>query len=227
MILKLVRILICSCLIYSGSGFAESSEQETLMIGMINDLAIHQRSMMFLKQAYKEAGLKVSFVYMPSRRSLHDANRGHLDGDAGRISGADALYPNLIRVPTPMFNSEAFVFVINKIPEIQSWEDLKPYQVGIVRGIIFSERGTVGLNPIRANSYEQLFSLLVSGRIDIAISMLDNGQAMIARSFPESGIHPQQTPIYTGSLYHFLHKKHQHLIPLLDDAFQKIHGRDK
>lgn len=225
MILKLVRILICSCLLYSSNGFAESSGQETLVIGMISDLVVHQQTMRSLKKAYKEAGLKVAFVPLPSRRSLHDANSGQLDGDAGRIAGAEELYPNLVPVPTPVYTIKGSAFVINELPDIQSWEDLEPYRVGIVRGILFAENGTAELHPLRANSYEHLFSLLVAGRIDIAVSEWNNAQRIIQKSFPEQGIHTQGDPLFTGDLYHYLHKKHQHLIPVLDAALRQTGSR--
>ena len=169
-----------------------------------------------LKAAYEQIGYKVVFDDLPAIRALEWANDGITDGDAARIVGTEQAYPNLIPVVTPVLYFRGATFAKKPVRKIATWDDLADFRVGIVRGIRYAEIGTEGMEPFPANGMTHLFSLLANDRIDVAVAVLNAGTVEIEKHFKNRGIHPVGTPLFSASLYHFVHVSRRDLVEPLN-----------
>ena len=172
-------------------------------------------------EVYKRAGMKLDVVLYPAKRALHVANSGEADGELFRIANLNQKWPNLLPVPTPIAYLEGVVFSNSTRFTTNNWESLRPYTIGIKRGILHAERGTKGMNRQVLDSNYQLFKALDSGRVDIIVLARLNALVEI-RKHGFKGLTQLNPPIFKLPVYHYLHKKHQSLIPKLDKVIGEM-----
>lgn len=174
-----------------------------------------------LTKAYSQLGIKILYRPLPGERALRVANSGKVDGEVFRIANVQKRYKNLIQVPTQINILPAIAYTKGKKININGWHSLKSYRIGIQVGIKFAERGTKGMNPTRVDTNEQLFKMLDSGRIDLAIAAQSNGLKTLKKLNTKqiSGLTPA---IEEYPLYHYLHKKNAHLINKLNAVLIKM-----
>lgn len=201
---------------------AEKSVPKTLVISSIENEQTHAMAEKVLMEAYRRIGHRVVFDHLPAQRALEWANTGKTDGDAARIWGTEKNFSNLIPVPTPVMEFQGVAFAKNITRPINSWEDLKHLNIGVIRGIRYSSIGTRGMPTFMARDMPHLFKLLDLGRIDVAVAVLEAGQVEINRNFKNSGIHVVGSPLYSASLYHFLNVKHKDVVNKLDSALNEM-----
>jgi len=176
-------------------------------------------SMQVLEKAYTRLGIAIKYLPLPGERALRTSNSGQIDGEVFRIANVSKRYKNLIQIPTPINTLPGIAFSIDKDFRVQGWQSLKPYQLGIQNGIKFAERGTQGMNPVVVDTNKQLFRMLNSGRIDVAIAAQTNGLKTLA-DLKLVDVKMLQPAIDIYPLYHYLHKKHANLVPLIDVVLQ-------
>ncbi len=87
---------------------------------------------------------------------LRLADQSVADGEVQRFDGVEKLYSNLIKVEPPITFIEATVFTKLTRFEVAGWESLKPYTIGIIRGIKFAERHTKRMNAVAVKDYVAL-----------------------------------------------------------------------
>ncbi len=199
-----------------------ADEQRSMIISAAEKLQTHDAAIVILKAAYDQIGVVVQFKKVPALRSLVEANNGTTDGDVARIIGTEIEYPNLIKVPTPIINLQGFVFSNYIDRPVKDWSDISDLKIGILRGVRYSDIGTKGMNRIIFDSYFEMFRMVNSGRIDVAVAVLEPGLAIIDRDFPNSGIVPLGEAVLDSYLYHYLHKKNADLIPALNKVFMEM-----
>lgn len=168
-----------------------------------------------LIELYNRAEISLDFKDIPMVRSMSLANEGITDGEIVRTKLILEKYSNLMPVPTPIIIMKIHAFVINNDIVIETLDDLRKYKVGIVRGVVASEKLTKELNVVGAKDVETLVRILKHGRIDIAISP-DITTRKIISSFNYTEIVRIDPPLLEIPLYHMLNKKHKDLIPVLD-----------
>lgn len=175
-----------------------------------------------VREAYKTLGVHVEFNYFPPRRALELANRGIMDGETARIDGAAREFPNLIKIPVPVayFTGVVFTKQIDRV--IRTWEDLRGLKIGIVKGVLYSERGTKGMNTYDAKDNNHLFKLLDNDRIDVAIAVKEEGLYEIQKNFRSSNIHIIGQPVFTAPSYHYIHKKNKKWEPQLESVLHDM-----
>lgn len=172
-----------------------------------------------LAEAYRRIGIEIVVEKAPAERSLRLASNGLSDGELFRIDGIEKKYKNLIKIPVAINELEAVVFTHRNDIQVQGWQSLAKYRVGIRRGIKFSEQGTKGMAVLIANRNQDLFGALQRERIDIAIINRVNGLQLLSQQ-DLSPIHPIQPAIEKYPLYHYLHKKFSHLAPQLTQELE-------
>jgi polar amino acid transport system substrate-binding protein len=176
-----------------------------------------------LKIAYGRIGINISVVKYPGKRSLHEANLGHIDGEIQRVIGLETHYPNLIRVPTPVNYVEPHFFSKNKNITLANCQALENFTVGIVRGIIYQEICSKKANKvIVVDDFNVLMKLIRTGRIDIAIAAKVNGLSGLARLNMKSVYLLSPPPLKPIELYHYLHKKNAHLVPKINPVLKEM-----
>lgn len=174
-----------------------------------------------LVEAYRRLDITVQFLTLPAQRSLHESNRGRLDGEVNRIWGIEKTYTNLIRIPVPVNAIEAMAFSKTRRFTVNGWESLKPYSIAIRIGTKYAEQGTAGFDIAKFPSYEQIFMLLAKARYDIGIASRTSGMVEI-KTQKLTGIVALEPPILVTSLYHYLHRKHERIVPRITRTLQAM-----
>jgi len=195
---------------------------ETLTFTSIKNSAFENFALSVMQKAYLTMDIKIALVPVPAKRSLKLANSGDgFDGELFRISGVEKTYPNLIPIKVPLHESNWMVYTQNKSIKVNGWISLKPYTIGIRRGVVTTEKGTQGMDIVVVNSNEQLFELLQRKRIDVAILSSGNGQKLLKKNI-YSNIYQLETPVYKVNVYHYIHQKNKHLVPQLTQIMEKL-----
>ncbi len=150
------------------------------------------------------------------------ANAGTYDAEVARVIGLEEKFPNLIRIPVAIYQIEGVAITKNKDIPINGWESLSPYKIGVLRGVQFAEEGTKNLNRERSNSLESLFRKLNAGRVDVVVEAKLNGVITIKRLMLHDSVRILQPPLVTIELFHYVHKKNEHLVPKLTQTLRKM-----
>ena len=176
---------------------------------------------LWMKEAFARIGREVIIDWQPPERGLENANRGIVDGDAGRIAGLSKRYSNLIPIPEKIMVSEFVAFTLNSTFRPMGWQSLKPYNVAIVRGHKISEENVVGTRSLfKATNAAILFSLLNSNRVDVAVCERLFGSMMAKKINPE--IMAMEPPLARRAFYLYLHKKHKPLVGRISEALKAM-----
>ncbi|CAA7619162.1 Extracellular solute-binding protein family 3 (fragment) [Candidatus Terasakiella magnetica] len=157
--------------------------------------------------------MDIEIQLLPGERALTNANNGTNDGDVSRIVGLDEEYPNLMRVPEVIMRYEHVVFTRAVDAKVTGPEDLRPYDVGVVKGWKIVEWNTTKARSVTlVDESKQLFKMLDDGRIDMAILERMTG-LMQVKALGIKGIHVLEPPFLAGDWFLYLNKKHQDLVP--------------
>jgi len=175
-----------------------------------------------LEEAYARIGYAVGFAEVPAERALVMSNDGTVDGEAGRVPVIEPRCPNLIRVPTPIYTNRIVAFARQDgISPDATWDDLMPYRVGVLLGYRYIDKRTALMNRAVVSSYANLFSLLLEGRVDVAVvEYLDALPAL--RSLDMKTLRMLQPPLAFNSMYHYLHRRHADLVPKIDAVLREM-----
>ncbi len=211
------KILLLVALLCATSA---SSAQQFITIGRSNGV-MGTLAEAVLREAYQQLNIELRVRELPAERALNEANRGTTDGDMTRIAGLEARYPNLLRIPVAVNQIEGMVFTSGTDIKVTGWESLRPYRIGVRIGIKFAEDGTRGMNVQPVATNELLFSKLELGRTDIIVASRIEGQVLMKRLNTRK-VRPVEPPLTTISLYHYVHRRHQALVPRLTRVLQAM-----
>jgi polar amino acid transport system substrate-binding protein len=185
------------------------------------------------RDAFERVGHALEVVTLPIERALVNANAGIEDGDLYRAAGFEKDYPNLVQVPHPLIEQEFVAFALRSDIAVRGWSDLAPYNVAYITGQKIIERHLQGSGKaLSVRDSEQLFALLASGRIDLAINNRWVGLAVAQRAgIPVRVLEP---PLLRVPMFMYLHRKHEALVQPLaaalaaarrDGTWQGLHDR--
>jgi polar amino acid transport system substrate-binding protein len=181
--------------------------------------ALHDLS----KEAFRRIGIEFKLVSLPSERSLHSANLGEVDGEGLRIAGLSGQYPNLVQVPERYIDISFVAFARDATIRLdQGWESLKPHRVAFINGWKMFEANASGARSVsKVDKPEQLFLMLDSGRVDLALYTRADGVAL-ARGMGLSAIAPIAPVLKDVDMYLYLNRKHESLVPRLAQALREM-----
>ena len=104
---------------------------------------------------------------------------------------------------------------------VTGWYSLKPYRIGIVKGILFAKEGTKGMNVVVASSYEAAMRMLDKGEIDIAV--MPRISALLEMKLQNyTDIKMLGGILETMFLYHYVHRKNAALVPKLEKELKQM-----
>jgi ABC-type amino acid transport substrate-binding protein len=182
----------------------------------------HRLLMRVVSEAYDRLQIPIEFIEFPGKRSLYEANAGYVDADLSRVKDVEKEFTSLRRIPTPIFWFEATAFSKSKDLRINGWESLRDLRIGIMRGMVYAEKGVKGLPRVTiVDKPAHLFKMLDSDRIDVAIFSDINGFALI-KELRLPAIHALKPALERIEAFHYVHKKHEALVPKLDVIFQEM-----
>jgi hypothetical protein len=166
---------------------------------------------------YKNLGIELKTMGLPSKRSLTLSNQGQLDGELLRVEGLEEPYPNLIAVPITLYQMRAYAYTINGKKSFKKINDVLHFPLAIHRGVHWEERFVRQFPRYvsRVGSTKQKFKLLSLGRVDYILSSEQRADQVIAKHFSTEKIVRVSPIIGQVNLIHYLHKKHEHIIPKL------------
>lgn len=176
-----------------------------------------------LSAVYKQHGYNIALIDFPSDKALNAANEGILDGQLGRISDIERLYPNLVRLPTPLFNFN--LLLINKRNKCTDCQINQFKSVSIVSNYVAATTYLKSMNfqgdIVDVHSIKTQLALLNQNKID-SIIVLDFQLNTQVGSL--SGEEYQIQIINKTNSYHFLHNKNPELVEKISltlQAFEK------
>jgi len=197
------------------------SQEPLRFVGIINtpDQVVGAE---ILKLAYERLGIPIIIVEMPGKRALIESSEGRIDGEVHRIFRVGKDYPTLIRVPTPINYIEPTAFSKRRDFSVSGCADLKEHRIGIVRGVKHAEDCTEGMENIHiVNNSRLLMQILHRDRVDIVITARINGLLQIKELNLDS-IYAMSPPLSREPVYHYLHEKHEALVPKIDRVFKEM-----
>lgn len=184
------------------------------------------------REAFKRLGLGFVLVSLPSERSLQSADKGDVDGEGLRVAGLSDQYRNLVQVPERYISVSFVAFARKpvKLSVAQSWASLKPHRIAFITGWKMFEANAMEARVVtKVNGPEQLFRMLDSDRIDLALYTRRGGEDMI-RKLGMSSIVALEPSLKDVDMHLYLHRKHELLVPRLAHALREMkndgtHGR--
>ncbi len=215
----IIKIRYSLTILFSFIYTASAVSQDTLRFSTIEGSIHMDIGFEILNKAYNEIGYEITKSTMPGKISLESSDAGKFDGELLRIDGITKDYPHLIQIPIPVTFFQAVTFSTKYYFPVNSWYSLEPYHIGIVKGALYAEFGTQGMNVFKANSVEDLFKKLKNQEIDVAVTSKLIGQ-IHSIDFPEmKGL---EGILETMFLYHYVHEKNVHLIPELEKVLKRM-----
>ncbi|MEH6648482.1 MAG: transporter substrate-binding domain-containing protein [Motiliproteus sp.] len=199
---------------------AQAGTDNGMTVGAI-DSSTTQVPEAVIKEAYRRLEIPLTVIKLPPARSLKMTSSGLYDAELARVKVDPKLYPDLIRVPVAIDLIEAAVFSKSVDFSVDGWDSLKPYRIGIRRGVKFTQRGTQGMNVVIANENEQLFKMLDKDRVDIVVLNKHNALTAIER-LGLTNIRMLKPSVHYLEVFHYLHKKNKHLLPALTHELQQM-----
>ena len=174
-----------------------------------------------LIKAYANAGIEITPLFLELNESLQRSNRGDTDGEIARISGIAQIFPNLRKIPVSIMSVEAVAFSKNTSLEIQNWSDLNGHKVTIVKGIKFIEAETKDISKQQVVTFEEAFKRLNKNETDIIVIPKLAGWNIIYKN-KYKNIRAISPVLKAMKLYHFVHTKNSHLIPVVTPILMKM-----
>lgn len=211
-------------------GATTLNAQETLILSRGSDHPMGIVSERILTQAYQRMGIDIETRELPVARSLQMANAGQVDGELFRAAWIEKDFPNLIRIPAVLAHGLIVVFTKNVEFEVNGWNSLRPYSIGVQIGVKLVEAKTAGMRVEPMVTAEQLFRTLAFGRKDIVVLPRAAGLTALKRmglkgigdNVPLQGIKVLEPSLAQVDGYHYLHKKNEQLVPKITAVLQQM-----
>ena len=174
-----------------------------------------------LQKAYTKAGIEMEVLFLPLEESLQRSNSGQTDGELVRIKKITQSYPNLRQVPVEIISVEAIAFSKNSSLHIKRWSDLHGHKVTIVKGTKFIEHATKDIEKEIVLSFKEAFEALRQDKTEVLVIPKLAGLRLYYMNEYDT-IKPVSAALTRLSLYHFVHKKNIHLIPIITPILQEM-----
>lgn len=210
-------ILFCLSLGVIGGGFGQTSLQLSTIKGPD---ALLDAVRPLLVEAYSQLGITPTFYEISGAGGLIRANQGGLDGEAYRKAGLNVDYPYLLQVPTPVVYVEFTAYSLQPDLKVTCWDDLKPFSVGFLKGVVIVEQHLVGFSSVPVASIPQSFKMLEDGRVDVVVAPTATEKQM--RDLGMTRFFRLPVVLERQPLYHYLNAKYAGLVPRLDAVLQQM-----
>jgi len=211
----LKRLLIAGFALGALLGLAADPPSRTVIVGTAGfDLPPSIVARDILIEAYARIGYNVEFPIFPPGRMIALLDSGTVDALILAEASFPKEHPGSIAVATPIWVDELVAF--SKLPiVVNNWEDLRPWRVGYIRGMLIIERKLAsGFNRFPAHDPFQLFRMLSAGHIDVTVTSRSIGGLMISR-LSLRGVSRVSGKLETVPNYHIIAQKNAELARLL------------
>lgn len=213
----LILFLVAGVILTSRASDAETQ----LVFSTIEESPDTVASGVVLKEAYKRLGIDVRIEHFSGAEALQKANAGETDGEVCRIDGASKQFTNLVQIPIPINYVQGAVFSKDPDLKLVGWHSLRPYRIGRVKGILFAEKGTRGMETVVAEDYRELVELLDHDKVDVVVAPYLNGRVAI-EEYPGGEELRLNGVLESYLLYHYLHEKNRDLAPAISKVLKTL-----
>ena len=174
-----------------------------------------------MKVAYSRSNLDVEIKFLNLEDSLKASNSGETDGEIARIKKISLLYENLVIVPVQLITVDAIAFSKDTNITVTKWDDLKDYDVTIVKGAKFIEKAMQDMNKTFVPTFKEAFENLVDNKTKIIVVPRLAGLKYIYLH-DKLNIKPISKSLQSVKLYHFVNKKNEDLVPILKNILEDM-----
>ena len=171
--------------------------------------------------AYRKLHIHLDYIKFPAERALRMSNTGETIGESARGKGIEKKYKNLIMVPVSVVKVDWVVVSKDKTIKVNGWQSLKPYIIGIRRGLKLAEDKTFGMRVEPVASYKQTLQKVVAGRNDVAV-IPRLSALMTLKEESITCLTILDPPLETFPLFHYLHKSKKYLLNDLTKILQEM-----
>lgn len=172
-------------------------------------------------EVYQPLDIEIELLTLPTARSLRYVNDGLADAELARVEGIEQEFTDLMPVPVPLVTLYLIAVARTADVSIKSMQQARGGRVAIKLGSKYVEQYTKDWKVIQVESMEQQLQLLVNARVDYIL--IDAIQPTVNLTAVYKG-HLHQRAIQRVSVYHYIHKKHQQLLPALTAELQRLHN---
>lgn len=175
-----------------------------------------------LRLAYHQLGYQLSISRLPAGRSLQMSDQGLFDGELFRIDDISKNYPNLQQVPVALARIEVHAYVrATQVDQLASWPGQKQLRIGTVRGFRLANAVSFSGYPVQLTTLAQAVEMLRQDKIDVLLEDQLSILSLLGGSLHDSGLAQLPEVLACAQLYHYIHQKHQSLLPALTKALQQ------
>lgn len=172
-----------------------------------------------LQAAYLALGYQLIVQRLPSGRSLLMANQGEFDGELFRVAAVAAQFPQLKAVPYPLASIQLHAYVlVAPAKDWQHWQHNSQFTVAYVRGFQLAEQYPLAGRRVAVNTVQQAAQMLLQQKVDL---VLEDNSSMESLQNLDPNLQQLPAVLAEAELFHFLHQKHQALIPALQHQLSK------
>ena len=193
-----------------------ASDKDTLVIVSIEEKSTLKPVIELVSAAYNNLNYNTEFYYLPISRGLVEAQKNTwVDAELGRVESAQYILTDFIKVPVKIFTTDVVAYYLSPSMTVNGWESLSKYRIASLNGFVAIQDKIERYNLKDINlvvSAQQCFKLLAAGRVDIILLPKNMGKMLAT---VDNELQVKEVKLDTISLYHFIHKRHQHLVPLL------------
>lgn len=200
--------------------------QETLIFSTLQGVPTTGVLEKLLKEAYGLIGIQIQVAPFPAERALLLSNQGKVDGELVRAVVIEKSNPNLIRIPVSIWNLDLVVFTKDTSFEVDGWESLKPYRIGSQNGWKIVEANTINFQTTFITNPYQMWEMLDKNRLDIVVFGKFGGLSSLQK-LEMSDIKFLPKSIMKLPLYHYIHRKHQSLVPGITASLKKMESNGR
>jgi hypothetical protein len=205
----------------AGGSVHAGEPAETVVVGFIDNETDQQVGRAVISEAYRRIGVAVSFRPFEAATALEASRSGEVDAELHRIGGMDRSFPELIQVPIPINFIHGAAFSRKYRFPIQSWSSLKPYRIGIVRGILFAEQGTAGMDVRIARDHDELVRWIAEDEVAVGVMPRIAGYTAIRRG-GYADVHELDGLLETLLLYHYVNVRRADLASRLEPVLKQM-----
>lgn len=218
------RLFLLFILCFSFGAVADNSLPKELTFSYIENDERQLTAASVITTVYARLGIKINLLALPAKRSLFQSGTGQVDGEILRILKVQQIYPDLLAVPVNIFELNGMAYTIDGSKEFVNVKDILSSRIAIHRGIVwqetFIEKG-LGLYT-RVNATARLVRLLVTNRVDYVLIEQTRGSKLLNAPVEGHQIVEVSPAIIQTSSFHFSHRKHQALVPLVTKQLEQM-----
>jgi hypothetical protein len=166
------KAFLVSLFLLGPVAFAEAPvAPATLSLSRVEGTGTQVVAQRILAEVYRRAGLRFHATPMPAQRAARMSRNGQTDGEVARIASFFTTRPDMLRIEPAIYETQTSVFARRGSEfSITQRKDLVGLRVGIVRGVLHAQAAVAGLGRLEeVSSYEQLYRMLESGRLDVVV----------------------------------------------------------